>query len=190
MWEQGRYQVRASERRRGKHRQQTAAIQALLTQPTIELAARTSGISPTTLYRYMQLEEFQAAYKDAKQRMLDGAINKLRNASSGAVDVLEAIAHDLASPQSSRVAAAKAILQLAIEAGAIEDLNERLSELESRTAPTIDAAIGERPDEEFESDQTAHREVEGLQNRLGSDSDNAQWGTPSNWQTRLPEKFQ
>ena len=38
---------------------------------------------------------FKAQYNEAKRRMLDGTINKLPLASSGAVDVLEAIAHDL-----------------------------------------------------------------------------------------------
>ena len=115
----------------GKQRQQELAIQGLLLQPTIELAAEYSGVSKATLYRFLAQEDFQRLYKDAKQKLLETAVNKLGTACAGAVDVLVAIAHDLASPQSSRVAAARSILQLAISAGAIAQLEERLALLES-----------------------------------------------------------
>jgi len=123
--------VKAPGSQNGKERQKELAIQGLLLQPTIELAAEYSGVSKATLYRFLAQEDFQRLYKEAKQKLLEAAVNKLGAASAGAVDVLVLIAHDAASPQACRVSAARAILQLAISAGAIADLETRLALLES-----------------------------------------------------------
>ncbi len=118
---------------RNKTRNRELALEALLTCGSLVEAAARSNIAPRTLHKWLKQADFVAEYQEAKRRILDGTITKLRNASTGAVDVLVLIAHDAASPQSSRVASAKAIIQLAINAGAIEDLESRLQELESRT---------------------------------------------------------
>jgi AcrR family transcriptional regulator len=125
--------VEAVRRHTGKQRQYQAAIQGLLLHPTNSEAAKAAGISEGTLYRYLNDDGFKALYNEAKRRMLDGTINKLRLASSGAVDVLIAIAHDPASPQSARVAASKVLLETAIRAGAIEEIEERLAAMEAMT---------------------------------------------------------
>ena len=117
--------------RSGKERVKEAAIQALLVQPTIELAAEASGISRTTLYRFLAQEDFQRLYKQAKSRVLDETIQGLRNASMRAVGVLVEVSNDLNATASARVSAARSIIDLALRAKQIEDIEEKLLELES-----------------------------------------------------------
>ena len=48
-------------------RKKEEAIAALLTQPSIEQAARVAGVGPKTLLRWLKLPEFQAAYREARR---------------------------------------------------------------------------------------------------------------------------
>jgi hypothetical protein len=81
----------------------------------------------------MQDSEFLSRPKEAKLRLIDGAISELRNNARGAVNVLVSIANDANNPPSARVAAARAIVTLAIECGQVEDIENRLKELEIKT---------------------------------------------------------
>ncbi|GGG71985.1 hypothetical protein [Edaphobacter dinghuensis] len=156
-------------RHTGKRKQWNRAVEALLLTTTSRDAAKAAGISETTLYRYLNDGSFRAMYNEAKRRMLDGTINKLRLASSGAVDVLEAIAHDPASPQSARVAAAKTLLEMAVRCGAIEEIEQRLLELEASNAKVIEGVRSEQ-----DGLATPDSEV-GESNWRGREVDNAGW---------------
>ena len=48
-------------------RKQEEAIAALLTQRTVEEAARTAGIGTNTLLRWMKTPEFDSAYRAARR---------------------------------------------------------------------------------------------------------------------------
>jgi len=48
-------------------RKKEAAIAALLTQRNIEEAAKSVGISPTTLLSWTKVPEFQAAYREPRR---------------------------------------------------------------------------------------------------------------------------
>jgi hypothetical protein len=62
--------------------------------------------------------------------MLESAINRLRRFATDAVTTLHEVATDVESPASSRVAASKAILDTALKAVELEDVESRLSALE------------------------------------------------------------
>jgi hypothetical protein len=66
----------------------------------------------------------------AKGRILDSAVNKLKAAAVGAVGTLIQVSDDTTELGSSRVSAAKAIIELAFRAGTIEDINRRLEAIE------------------------------------------------------------
>lgn len=117
----------------GKTRHRQAAITALITSGTVEEAAEQANVSRRTMHRYLADESFKREYSEAKTRMLDGALNRLRASSLQAVDVLVAIAGDLASPPSARVSAAKAIIEMSLKAGAIEEIEARLAAMEAMT---------------------------------------------------------
>jgi predicted site-specific integrase-resolvase len=110
---------------------QEKAIQALLTHPTMEEAAEAAGVNRVTLFRWLQQGEFQAAYTKARRESVRQAIARLQNRSGEAVEVLAEIMSDITNAPSARVSAAKAIIEYSIEAVEVEDLAERLAELES-----------------------------------------------------------
>jgi hypothetical protein len=114
----------------GKSRHYQTAIAALISKATIAEAAAEAQISERTLQRWLLKPEFKTELAAAKSRILDGAINKLRSAAGGAVGTLIQVSDATGELASSRVAAAKAIIELALRAGTIEDINRRLEELE------------------------------------------------------------
>lgn len=114
-------------------RKMEAAIAALLTAPTIAEAAASVGIHEQTLWRWLQKPEFQKVYTEAKRQAISRAIACLQKASTKAVGTLEDVMGDPESPASSRVTAAKAVLELAFKAVEIEDLSRRIEELERLT---------------------------------------------------------
>ncbi|HET8998938.1 MAG TPA: RNB domain-containing ribonuclease [bacterium] len=69
-------------------RKQEQAIAALLAEPTLGSAARRCGVSETTLWRWLQDEEFQAAYKNARRSAVDAATTCLQQAATEAVACL------------------------------------------------------------------------------------------------------
>ena len=63
-------------------RKQEAAILALLTQRSVEEAARVAGIGTQTLYRWMKEPEFDAAYRRARRAAFGQSIARLQQGSS------------------------------------------------------------------------------------------------------------
>jgi transposase-like protein len=111
-------------------RKKEEAIAALLSQRSIEDAARTSGIGTTTLLRWMQMPEFDADYRKARRAAFSQAGARLQQASGPAVSTLLKVMVDPATPAASRVRAADCTLSHAAKAIAIEDFEVRLTELE------------------------------------------------------------
>jgi hypothetical protein len=108
------------------------AIVALLENSSVEKAASAIGISSTTLWRWMQQDAFEEAYLKARRKAVSQSLARLQHASSAAVTALLRILLDTSSAAYSRVRAADCILERAIEALEIEDLEFRLRRLESQ----------------------------------------------------------
>ena len=115
-------------------RKKEEAIAALLSQPSIEQAARVAGIGPKTLLRWLKLPEFQAAYREARRDGFGQATARLQQASGAAASVLLKMMVDQNSPASTRVRAAQAVLDRAGKAVEIEDIEVRVTELERSLA--------------------------------------------------------
>lgn len=113
-------------------RKQQQAIAALIEYPTMKEAAKTVGIGEVTLFRWMQDQEFQRAYRRAKKQVVDQAISRLQQVSREAVEALRAVMNDADKPPSARVTAAKAVLDMSIKAIEIEDLEARINALEQK----------------------------------------------------------
>ena len=111
-------------------RKQEEAIAALLTQRNIDEAARTAGISTRTLLRWLQLSEFQKAYRQARRDTYSQAVARLQQGTSAAATILLKTMVDPGTPASVRVRAAEAIFSHAFKAIEIEDIEARVSELE------------------------------------------------------------
>ena len=113
-------------------RKQEAAIVALLTQRTVDEAARAAGIGTRTLLRWLQVPDFQRAYREARRAVVQQAITQVQRATGEAVETLRSVMQDAEAPASARVSAAKAILETAVKGVELEDLAARIAALEAR----------------------------------------------------------
>jgi hypothetical protein len=112
---------------------QEKGIAALLQSDSIAEASQLCGISTRTFTRWMQDDTFRESLRQARQQLLESAIDRLRHNAGGFVQVLVEVAQDKISPPSARVAAAKTGLQIAIDVGEVENIRKRLIELEQKT---------------------------------------------------------
>jgi transposase-like protein len=114
-------------------RKKEEAIAALLTQRNIDEAARAVGIGPNTLLRWMQVPEFQKAYREARRAAFGQAIARLQQGTSAAATTLLKLLIEPGTPASVRARVADSIFNHAAKAIEIEDIEARVTELE-RTA--------------------------------------------------------
>ena len=113
-------------------RKQEQAIAALLSSPTIEEAAKSSGIGRTTIFKFLQNETFRDAYREARGQVVRQAITQAQGACSEAVEVLKEIMNDKQSPSSTRVAAARTILETSVKAVELEEIITRIERIEKK----------------------------------------------------------
>ena len=109
-------------------RKKEEAIVQLLTQRSVEEAARVTGIGTQTLYRWIRHPEFEAAWREARRAAFGQAGTRLLQASSAAVSTIIRIMRDPLAPASTRVRAADLALSHGRAAGE-EDIEARLSVL-------------------------------------------------------------
>ena len=106
----------------------------LLTSPTIKEAAEKSGVSVTTVYRLKKEPEFQAILKVVKNDIFHEAMNKAQGYCLESLETLRSIMADDAATDSSRVSAARTLLELGVTMYEDENIIQRLKELEERLA--------------------------------------------------------
>jgi hypothetical protein len=109
---------------------QEKAIVALLSEGTTKEAAAKAGVTETTLWRWLQLPEFQSRYRAMRRQLVEVAVSELQSNASAAVRRLRAIIDDDKAPVSSQVAAARIIIEQSIIGIEKMDLVERMDNLE------------------------------------------------------------
>ncbi|MDQ3685656.1 MAG: hypothetical protein M3430_08640 [Acidobacteriota bacterium] len=109
---------------------QERALVALLDCGEIKAAAKAAGINEATLWRWLQLSDFQSRYRAARRQLVETAIAQLQSDCTIAARVLREVAEDREAPASSRVAAARAILEQSTGGIELMDLQERVEQLE------------------------------------------------------------
>jgi hypothetical protein len=114
-------------------RKQEDAIVALVANRSIEDAARACDTPPRTLYRWLKEPDFERGYRTARRQSFGQSIARLQQGSTAAATTLLKVMVDPATPASTRVRAAEAVLNHAAKAIEIEDIEARLSELELAT---------------------------------------------------------
>ncbi len=122
-------------------RKQEAAIAALLSAPTIKDAARGCDVSEVTLWRWLQLREFAAAYRAARRQVVERAVSELQAASGEAVETLKRNLH--CEQANVEIRAAQIILEQAVKGVELMDLQERIERLEEMSA-SQDKGTGKR----------------------------------------------
>jgi len=115
-------------------RKKEDAIAALLSQRSVEDAARSVGVSTRTLLRWLRWPEFQVAYRAARREAFSQSIARLQQATSAAAATLLKVMVDPNAPASCRLRAADSVLAHAAEAIEIEDIEVRVSQLEQAAA--------------------------------------------------------
>ena len=111
-------------------RKKEQAIAALLTQRSIDEAARAVDIATRTLWRWLQVPEFKAAYLRARREAVGQATARLQQGSGAAASTLLKIMLDQNAPAASRVRAADCVLTHAAKAIELDDIEARVSALE------------------------------------------------------------
>ena len=117
-----------------------AALAALLSEPTIEAAARKAGIGESTLLRWMAEPTFKARYRAARRSVVESAVGRLQQAATQAVDSLTR--NLTCGIPAVEVGAAKSVLDQAIKAVELVDLAERVEQLEQAAGPSAAPARG------------------------------------------------
>jgi hypothetical protein len=112
-------------------RKQELAIAALLTCSAITDAAKQCGIGEVTLHRWLKEPTFQAAYREARRQVVQQAIVQVQQATGEAVATLRQVMQAAEAPASAKVSAAKTILETAVKAVELEDLEARIVALEA-----------------------------------------------------------
>lgn len=112
-------------------RQQHAII-ALLAKGTVAAAARASGVGERTLHTWLADPTFSAAYRAARRESVRAALAALQRASADAVATIAMVMKDRAAAPAVRLAAARTVLDLALQAVELDDVLARLAALEAK----------------------------------------------------------
>ena len=96
--------------RASKARRKDEAILALLQSPTLEKAAQTVGVHPSTLRRWWKDPEFRRRYDEARDTVFLLAKGRMQQGCQAAVGTVFQIMRDLQAPAGTRLQAAKYVL--------------------------------------------------------------------------------
>ena len=116
-------------------RKKEEAIAALLSQRTIEDAARLAKIGTNTLLRWLQMPEFRAAYLKARREAVHQAVARLQQASGVDGTIILKLMTDPNVPAAVRLRAAESVIAHAIKGVELEDIEARLAALEEAAPP-------------------------------------------------------
>jgi hypothetical protein len=117
--------------RNGWHKEEQI-IEALIRSSNVSQASTLCNVSGRTIRRYLSKPEFKERLRLAKAQLLEDAIDELRRENKGFARVLANIAHSDVAPHAARVSAARSGLQIAIDAGLVQDVANRLEALEAK----------------------------------------------------------
>ncbi len=108
---------------------QESALVALLDCGEVQAAALQAHVAKGTLWRWLQLPEFQTRHRTMRRQLVENASAQLQADCTKAARVLIEVAEDRDAPASSRVAAARAILEQSVAAIQLTDLQAEVDEI-------------------------------------------------------------
>jgi transposase-like protein len=111
-------------------RKQDEAIAALLSQRSIEDAARVVGVTEKTLRRWMREPQFNVQYLRARREGVSQAIARMQQATGAAGAVALKLMTDPSVPAAVRLRAAEFVFDRSIKGIELEDIEARVLELE------------------------------------------------------------
>jgi hypothetical protein len=111
-----------------------ALLRALACGATVEIAARTAGISARTAHRRLKEEGFQKRLRDLRAEMVQRTAGMLTGSGLEAGKTLVSLL-DPTVPPTVRHGAARTILELGLKLRENAELEERIAALEARADP-------------------------------------------------------
>ena len=106
---------------------------ALMSTSTITEAYTMAKITNATAYKYLNDPDFNAYYMKLRREAMQQATNKLQQSAILAVETLENVMLDAEnSTPSARVQAARTVLENAYRGLEIDDIQQRIEQLEKR----------------------------------------------------------
>lgn len=116
----------------GKQDKRKIALAALISAPTVEAAARKSGLSHTTLYKFLGEPEFRNEYEKLNEQILSDACASVLRGMQDAIITLWDICNDKEQSGQTRVQAARAILEYGSKLKEDYDMEQRIRVLEEK----------------------------------------------------------
>lgn len=112
----------------GLNARQERALAALLSEVTLEAAAKKAGISTVTMWRHLRTPAFRAAYLQTRRQLVEETTSLLQRASKKAVSVL--IRNLDCGVPSVEVSSARVVLDSAYRGVEQIEMEERVRQLE------------------------------------------------------------
>ena len=110
-------------------RKMELAIACLLSEPTVEEAAKKAGVSYRSLKGWLSLPGFKAAFRSARTQLLERVVARLLNSTGEAVDALQ---RNLTCKKPGvEVRAALALIQQSMKGVEVLDLETEVQELKA-----------------------------------------------------------
>lgn len=121
---------------------QGTAIAALLSSPTIAKAAEAAKVGERTLYKWLKVPAFKAAYREAQRESFKHAVGMCQKYLPHAVQTLVKVMAKDDAPESAKVSAASALMKFGRESIELDDVVERVEKLEADTEARERAGSG------------------------------------------------
>lgn len=109
---------------------QRKVITALLSCGSVPKAAKASGVSERSIYRYLADDDFQQALLAAESDAINQATRRLLGLQDKAVGILEGIMDDDEASDSVRLRAATNVLDYLLKLRELRNVEDRLAALE------------------------------------------------------------
>jgi len=112
--------------------QWAAAVAALLEEPTITAAAERMGVARSTVYRWLDSDDFRDELRRARGRIFETTLSRLQSGATEAVEMLRTIMRDAEAGAAARLSAARAMLDATFRGYELCDMENRVAELEKK----------------------------------------------------------
>jgi hypothetical protein len=112
---------------------QHTAINALIAQSSIDSAATKAGVTPRTLYRWLDEPTFRLALNTALDKSIDAAARGLVRLTERAIEVVETVLDNEQLHPATRLRAADLVLSNMLKLAELRTLAQRVAALEDKT---------------------------------------------------------
>jgi len=115
-------------------RKKEEAIAALLLQRNVEEEARSNGVNPNTLLRWLKIPDFRDEYRRARREVVSQSVARLQQATGFATTAILKLMSDQNVSPAVRLRAAELVHSLSNKGIEMEDVLERVEALERAAA--------------------------------------------------------